>query len=97
MTQTDIALDSIELLEFERACETPDNCDSPATFLVWCDHHIQGCEYQGYRCEVHRNMLESETRKLIIALKSGQEYMCGTCEKKITGTNLSDHLKWIRL
>jgi hypothetical protein len=65
--------------------------------VVWCDHHKQGCDYSGYRCDVHRNLLALETRRLVEHLGRGGSAMCGRCGEDITGTEMGDHLRWIPL
>ena len=88
------------LIEFQldKPCEsTYGECEHPATFLIWCDHHVQGCDYSGYRCDVHRNLLELESRRQVNAIKSGIRCVCAKCNSTVTGDSLSDHFRWIRL
>lgn len=84
--------------DFSKPCESRwAKCDHPATYMVWCDHHIQGCDYTGYRCDVHRNLLELESRRQIDAIRAGLNCVCAMCNAVVLGTNLSDHFRWMKL
>lgn len=96
-TDADVDVQHVTGFQFEEPCGSTFPCDNPATFAVWVDHHKQGCDYSGYRCDVHRNLLELETRREIEAIKAGQVVRCALCFIRVTGTNMSDHFRWIRL
>lgn len=84
--------------QFAKPCETPDgDCTFPATCVVWCDHHSLGCDYSGFRCDIHRNMLLLETRRMVEHLRKGGEAMCGRCSEWIVGNNMEDHVRWMPL
>lgn len=84
--------------ELAKPCESRwTKCDYPATYMVWCDHHIQGCDYTGYRCDVHRNLLELESRRQLDAIRAGIHCVCFVCDAVVVGTNLSDHFRWMKL
>lgn len=97
MTSAQSVCDSELSAELERVCETTDQCDAPATFMVWCDHHVLGCDYTGYRCDIHRNLLELETRREVDRINRGQKYECFNCNTPIKGGALSDHFRYLRL
>ena len=73
------------------------DCNLPATYMVWCDHHIQGCDYTGFRCDIHRNLLELESRRQVDAIRAGIHCVCAVCAAVVDGTELSDHFRWIKL
>ena len=96
--QVDYQPDTLDDLELDKPCEsTFRKCEYPATFMVWCDHHIQGCDYSGYRCHLHRNLLELESRRQVDAIKAGIKCVCAKCHSQVLGENLSDHFRWIKL
>lgn len=65
--------------------------------MVWCDHHIQGCNYTGFRCDVHRNLLVQEVQREISMIRRGWILVCDGCDQEYGGLNVSDHVRWIRL
>jgi len=84
--------------DLSKPCESSYiKCENPATFMIWCDHHIQGCDYSGYRCNIHRNLLELESRRQIDAIRSGIKCVCAKCDEVVVGDHLSDHFRWIPL
>lgn len=89
--------DRLADLEFAKPCQSPDECDIPAAFAVWCDHHAKDCPYVGYRCHIHRNMLLLETRRLVDHLRSGGTAICGRCHAEIVGTRMEDHIRVLPL
>lgn len=96
--EIDYQIDSSVSEELAKPCESKfARCDYPATFMVWCDHHIQGCDYWGYRCDVHRNLLELESRRQVDAIRSGLRCVCAKCNEVVVGEKLSDHFRWIRI
>ena len=97
MTSTESISDSELCAESDQVCETTSQCDSPATFMVWCDHHVLGCNYTGYRCDIHRNLLELETRREVDRINMGQKSECFHCGIRIKGGSLSDHFRYLRL
>ncbi len=94
---TDVDIQRETGFSFDEPCGSTFPCDNPATCAVWVDHHKQGCDYNGYRCDVHRNLLELETRREVDAIKAGKKVRCAQCFEPVTGTNISDHFRWIRL
>lgn len=98
MSEVDVLSDAMVSEELAKPCETRfGSCDEPATHMVWCDHHISGCDYWGYRCDVHRNLLELETRRQVDAIRAGIRCFCVRCGDKVSGSNISDHFRCIRL
>lgn len=87
---------SSEVIE-SHACETSFPCDLQATVMVWCDHHIKGCDYTGFRCDVHFNLLYQETLRQIDSIRQGWLSICANCALVMEDGPISDHLRWIRL
>lgn len=85
-----------EGMSAERMCER-DLCDREATCLVWCDHHRKGCDYTGFRCDVHFNLLYLDTVRQMDAISKGWLSLCKKCGGIIPLGVLSDHLRWARL
>jgi hypothetical protein len=65
--------------------------------MVWCSHHIQGCDYSGYRCDIHKNMLALDWHRQIEAIRMGLARFCVNCNENVVGDELSDHFRWIPL
>lgn len=91
--RTDLAAFTAEA----KPCETTKGCDFEATYMVWCDHHQQGCDYTGYRCDIHLNLLVQETMRQIKAIEQGWLSLCDTCGAVVESGVLPDHLRWARL
>lgn len=81
----------------ENKCESGRGCDFPATYMVWCDHHAKGCDYTGFRCDIHFNLLHQETVRQIKSIEQGWLSLCDRCGKVINAGQVSDHLRWVRL
>lgn len=98
-----MAIDSLaesvlaEQLSEENMCEWRNGCQWPATYMVWCDHHRKGCDYTGYRCDLHFNMLYRETLRMMQSIKSQWLSLCRTCGLMVEAGEVSDHLRWVRL
>lgn len=91
-----VSFDVEDLLE-PRPCETTFGCDETATVMIWASHHVQGCEYTGFRCDVHFNLLHLETMRLSRSVASGALNFCARCGVRITSPLIADHLRWVRL
>lgn len=95
-THTDI--DPEWMLDEAKPCETPiEPCDQPASVMVWSDHHVLGCPYTGYRCDMHFMLMLAQTRSGVAAMNSGVRMECSRCHARVTGGDISDHLRWIKL
>lgn len=89
---------TLEHMEFHKPCETPIvRCEEPATAAVWTDHHAQGCDYSGFRCEQHRINLEEEVKRHLKQINSGIKLRCLRCGQTTPGGELSEHFRWVRL
>ena len=99
MPQTDCGIDLTGVLgDCSQPCEsTFDVCVEPATFMVWSSHHIQGCEYSGYRCDIHKNMLILDWQRKIDAMRRGIVLRCLNCCESVNGYELSDHFRCLPL
>lgn len=90
-----------QLFDEAKPCENPDGCDSQATVMIWCDHHFEGCDYTGFRCQIHLNLLVAETiRQLKWAERkerAGNRVICGKCKQTVRIGILSEHLRWVTL
>ena len=65
--------------------------------MVWCSHHMLGCDYSGYRCDIHKNMLASDWHRQLDAMRMGFILRCLSCKERLNGDELSDHFRWIPL
>lgn len=81
----------------ERQCETTTGCNNEATAMVWCDHHAQGCDYTGFRCDVHLNLLHLETVRESEAIRRNGLMFCDRCGAALDSWRVSDHFRWVRL
>ena len=91
-------LENVPLFDLDKPCETSlTECPNRATCAVWCDHHVQGCDYTGFRCDVHLNLLRLEVQRNVDAIHAGRECLCARCGERVAGTDISDHLRWVRL
>lgn len=96
--KTDIQSDSIANLEFAKPCETTiRKCDLQATHAVWCDHHGQGCDYSGFRCDVHTQFLREEIQDQVDAANAGFYVQCLSCGARMGGGLLSEHFRCVKL
>lgn len=94
----DADFDVIDDVEFQKPCGVPgEDCENVATFAIWCDHHTLGCDYSGFRCEIHRNMLTLAIRRMVDYLARGGSAICGRCGEVIVGNRIEDHYRWIPL
>lgn len=90
--------DSIAALEFSKPCGTTvTKCEITATYAIWVDHHRIACDYSGFRCEMHRNLLEREIKWQVDAVNSGMKLSCGNCQKQMVGGTVSEHFRWVKL
>lgn len=89
-------LDSSSVME-SKPCESSFDCDNEASYMVWCDHHVRGCNYTGYRCDIHFNLLYQETVRLMDRIDSGWLSLCDKCGSVLEAGDVSDHLRWVRL
>lgn len=82
-----------------KPCESIYGCDFEATTMMWCDHTRLGCDYTGYRCDIHRNLMILETVRCIDLMKRNPEkvFICVECRQRITAGSLTDHLRWVRI
>lgn len=89
-------LENLEDFEFDRLCESSD-CEFVADYLVWISHHRKGCNYTGYRCVIHRNLLILQTVRHCAPLRAGNTGYCGKCGAIVTDYRIEDHLRWVKL
>lgn len=82
-------------------CEAPQECSEPAAAMVWVSHHIRGCNYTGYRCAIHLNLLTrevlTEMQRLERSLSLGHGVVCLWCGDFVESSSREDHLRWFRL
>lgn len=98
--ETDTAIDPrlVEQVTQIHPCETRvHDCDERATWLIWVDHHAQGCGTYGYRCDWHFNLLILEAQRMLGRLRSGVWATCGHCGLLLTSHTLTDYVRGIRL
>lgn len=86
-----------DLPKIGQVCNTPRGCDNPADVMVWCDHHFCGCDYTGYRCRIHLNILVLETKRQLDAMRKAWLNYCARCKDIVQPGELEDHLRWIPL
>lgn len=79
-----------------KPCESGD-CDRQAAVMVWCDHHVKGCDYTGFRCEIHFNLLLLDTVRQMKSIADDWLSLCASCGQVVEAGILSDHLRWARL
>lgn len=94
---TESRLDPLLLRDEAQCCETTTGCDVAATALVWCDHHQLGCDYTGFRCDVHLNLLHLETVREVESIRRNGLTLCDRCGARIEAGVVSDHFRWMRL
>lgn len=96
---TDTQIDPMVVAEVSeaKACESGVGCQFEASYMVWCDHHKKGCDYTGYRCDIHFNLLYQETVRQMKAIDQGWLSLCDRCGKVVISGQVSDHLRWVRL
>lgn len=97
---TELVADDVKVLTDgldSKPCESSFKCDREAAYMVWCDHHVKGCDYTGFRCEVHFNLLFQETLRQIKSIKDGWLSICASCDTVVEAGIVADHLRWIRL
>lgn len=81
-----------------QSCESVHECYSPATSLVWVDHHRLGCDYTGYRCDIHLNLLMREAMvEMARVMRCGGVAFCVQCEKQKFVGALTDHVRSFRI
>lgn len=98
MIKTDVKKENILALEFAKPCETIlTKCDNPATCAVWCDHHGLSCDYSGFRCDIHRNLLQREIQRQVDAVNAGLKLRCMNCNENLTGGTVTEHFRWVRI
>lgn len=96
ITQTDEQV--LADLEEAKRCETlSEDCDRAATWMLWTDHHKQGCPSFSYRCDIHWNLLLLELQRMLAAIRRGVWVTCGECGVLLTSHERSDYLRGIRL
>lgn len=96
ITQTDDEV--LSRLVEAKPCETSlERCDREATWMIWVDHHVQGCPSSSYRCDVHWNLLHLELQRLLGLLRRGVWVTCRDCGVLVTSQNPDDHVRGIRL
>lgn len=99
MTVTDVSSDELcgtDVLE-AKPCESDMGCSDQATVMVWCDHHRRGCDYTGFRCDKHFQMLYAEAVSQMEKMQDSWLSLCATCFGVVEVGVLSDHLRWVRL
>lgn len=97
---TDVEIDPhlVEQVASDEPCGTlVHDCDERATWMIWVDHHVQGCGSYGYRCDWHFNLLILEAQRMLGRLRSGLWVNCGVCDQLLTSHTLSDYVRGIRL
>lgn len=98
MTDTMCESSVLDGVREAKPCESSKQCDFEATYMVWCDHHKKGCDYTGYRCDIHFNLLHQETVRQMRAVDTGWLSLCASCGKVIPpGRPISEYLRWVRL
>lgn len=96
ITQTDEQV--LADLEEAKRCETlSEECDREATWMIWVDHHKQGCGVTAYRCDIHWNLLHLELRRLLGLITRGFWVTCAECGLLLTSLEPSDYVRGIRL
>ena len=94
---TDADTDTIPDWDTNKPCETPSGCDATATFMVWCDHHVLGCDYTGLRCEKHLTLLITETIRQVQEMHEAWLNFCARCCEPVEPGCVEDHLRWAKL
>lgn len=95
-TQTDDQ--ALAHLEEAKPCQTlSEDCDHPATWMIWANHHKQGCPSYSYRCDVHFNLLHLELRRMLGSIERGVWVTCGECGQLLTSCDPADYVRGIRL
>lgn len=85
-------------LEIAKPCETlVEDCPERAVWMIWVDHHRQGCGITGFRCEWHFNKLILEANRMVAGIGKGIWTNCGTCGELLSSQIVSDYVRGIRL
>lgn len=90
--------DNLTEFEVSKRCETTVvDCPNEAAWAVWCDHHAQGCDYSGFRCDLHFNVLMLETHRLVERLRRDWDTFCANCGAVMSNPSVEAHTRGIRL
>lgn len=73
------------------------DCGESASWAIWTRHNVQGCDYSGFRCAIHYNILVLETQRMIRRIEHGWVMRCVRCGDRQMSVKLTDYLRGIRL